>query len=337
MKKTFSLIALLALSGPAWAAGDPRPDWVDGASMQYPHEMYLTGVGFGNDRSSAQDKAVGEIAKVFSTVVTVDSNVNESESSQSGKKNTFSQSVSQSVRTASEKVLSGVEVVENWQDESSKQFYALALLDRAKGAAGLNDKIAELEAQISYWKSQLDVAKEKMARVKAAVKLQVLLKARSELLSELRVLDPDGETPSGSLNEAAVKPQAAKVISELDVIIDLSGKGSDEIETGIVNGLNSFGLQSKVKGKESAGGDIIIEGKVATNPSPGTDDRWKWARTTVGLNLKDGRTGKTFYRLDAADRQASGDYDEAVYRTYKALGSKVAGQLKTAITNYFEN
>jgi len=42
-----------------------RPDWVDGDSIQYPSSQYLTGVGYGPDRKSAEDKARAEIAKIF--------------------------------------------------------------------------------------------------------------------------------------------------------------------------------------------------------------------------------------------------------------------------------
>jgi len=42
-----------------------KPDWTDKESELYPASMYLTGVGYGPDRQSAEDNARSEIAKIF--------------------------------------------------------------------------------------------------------------------------------------------------------------------------------------------------------------------------------------------------------------------------------
>lgn len=113
-----------------------------------------------------------------------------------------------------------------------------------------------------------------------------------------------------------------------------SGRAPDEVETGIVKGLNSFGLHAK----SGTSGDIVVEGKVTTAPlETSGDKRWKWARTSVTVSIKDGRSGATIARFDATDRQASADYNEAVRRSYVELGKKVSEQVKEAITAYFEN
>lgn len=214
---------LAALACAAWA-GARKPDWVDGSSVQYPRERYLVGIGMGDDRSSAEDRARGEISKIFQTVVSVNTSLAESETNVSvGKKseNTFSQAISQSVQTASKKALEGVQVVENWKDESTVQHYALAVLERAKGVRVINDKIGEFDKQALQWKSQMDQSQDKIGRVKAAMKLLALLKARAELNAELRVLDDSGKAVPAPFDEAEVRPQAAKAVSELDVVVDI--------------------------------------------------------------------------------------------------------------------
>lgn len=217
------LVLLLACA--AWAGPrNPKPDWVDGSSAEHPRERYLVGIGLGDDRASAEDRARGEISKIFQTVVTVNTNLAESETNISaGKKseNTFSQAISQSVQTASKKALEGVQVVENWKDESTMQHYALAVLERAKGVRVINDKISEFDKQALQWKGQMDQAQDKLARVKAAMKLLALLKARTELNSELRVLDDSGKAVPTPFDETEVRPQAAKAVSELDVVVDI--------------------------------------------------------------------------------------------------------------------
>lgn len=222
MRTSLLTLTLLGLSAAAWAKG--KPDWVEGKSSKYPREAYLVGVGLADDRAGSEDRARGEISKIFTTVVSVNTSLNESETNvdQGGQKTgTFAQAISQSVQTASKKALEGVEVVENWQDEATRQHYALAVLERARAIAAVNDKISEFDRQAGEWKSQMDSASEKLPRIKAAMKLLALLRARAELNSELRVLDSSGKGTPSPYNEAEVKAQASKAVSELDVVVDI--------------------------------------------------------------------------------------------------------------------
>ena len=224
MKRTLWIMTTALLCASAARAGG-RPDWIDGNSRSYPKDRYLTGVGIADDRTTAADRARAEISKIFSTNVSVTTNLNEAETnaSKTGGKNegTFSQSIAQNLQTASKKVLEGVDVAENWQDSASRQYYALAVLDRAKAASSVKDKIEDFDRQAQQWKSQMDQAADKLGKVKAAMKLLAILKARTELNGELRVLDAGGKTVPSPFDEAALRAEAAKTVAELDVIVDI--------------------------------------------------------------------------------------------------------------------
>lgn len=316
-----------------------KPDWIEGPSAKYPRALYVVGVGQGDDRDSARERARGEIAKIFSSLVSVDTSLAETETNLKGSgadSSSFSQSVSQNVRTTSKKMLEGVEVVEEWKDEASRQHYALAVLERAKGRAALQERLSEFDAQARQWKQALETAAEKLPRVKAAMKLLALLKARGELNAELRVLDPEGKGQPNPLDEAALRPLAAKAVADLDVYVDVSGPGAEAVETAVVKSLNALGFEASSAGA-AASADIVVEARVQVKPMGGADPRWKFARAWATVSLKDNKAGKTFLRFDASARQASADYEEAQRRVYAALGRKVAPQIHEAVTEYFEN
>ena len=223
MKRTPWIIMSVMLCA-AGAKADSRPDWVDGTSRSYPREKYLVGVGVGDDRATASDRARSEISKIFTTNVNVTTNLHESETnSRAGAKteNSFSQAISQNLQTASKKVLEGVELAENWKDSGTMQQYALAVLDRSKALAAVKDKLDDFDRQAQQWKSQMDSASDKVGKVKAAMKLLALLKARVELNGEVRVLDPGGKTIPSPFDEAAARAEAARTVAELDVIVDI--------------------------------------------------------------------------------------------------------------------
>jgi len=223
MKKLLPLILSLACATAAWAGKHQKPDWVDGSSMEYPHDRYLTGVGSADDRSTAQDRARGEISRIFSTQVTVNtaSQAMESTKQATGRKDetSFSQSVSNGVETVSKKMLEGVEIAETWQDEASRVYYALAVLDKSKSVSAITDKIADFDAQVKQWYAQMVQATDKLPKAKAAMKLLALFKGRKDLEADLRVLD--GKGMPNPVDEAAVRAVAAKTLSELDVVVDI--------------------------------------------------------------------------------------------------------------------
>ncbi|UPT75858.1 MAG: LPP20 family lipoprotein [Elusimicrobiota bacterium] len=323
-------------SGPKTVVGGPRPAWVEGESGKWPRAANVLGVGSGDTEDAAADRARGEISRVFSSNVSVDTTVDESETNlTSGGRATgsFSQNVAQSIRTASKKMLEGVEIVERWKDPTGR-YYALAILNKGKAMTAVSEKAQAVDADAAKWKAELDAAGDKFARAKAAAKLSALLKGRLELENDRRVLS-GGPLPS-TVDVSAAKLAASKALAALDVVVIATGDGSENLETGIVTGLAASGLMAK-RGNAGDRGDLVVEAASATSPVEGGDERWKWSRATATVTLKDGREDKSFARFDAGERQASADAGEARRRAVAALAKKASEQTAAAIASFFEN
>lgn len=318
------------------ASGGQRPAWVEGESPKWPRSQYVTGVGSADDEEAAADRARGEISRVFSSAVSVDTLVDESEGTvNAGGKTTtsFSQQIAQNVRTASKKMLEGVEIVERWKDASAARYYALATLSKSKAMAAVAEKTQALDADAAVWKTKLDAASDKFERAKAGAKLAALLKGRLDLENDRRVLG--GGNLASTVDVSAAKAAAARALEALDVVVIATGDHSDELETGIVTGLVASGLMAK-RGNAGDKGDLIVESKSGAQTVEGGDERWKWSRGTATVTLKDGREDKTFARFDVSDRQASADAGEARRRAAAGLAKKAAEKVAAAITHYFE-
>ena len=319
------------------SSGGARPAWVEGESPRWPRAQYVLGVGGADDEDAAADRARGEISRVFASAINVDTTVDESESNltQGGKTNsTFSQLVAQKIRTASRKMLEGVEIVERWKDSSSSRYYALAVLDKGKAMGAVEEKTQALDADAAHWKTRLDAADDKFERAKAAAKLAALLKGRLELENDRRVLG-GGSLPS-TVDVAASKAAASKALAALDVVVAATGEGATEIETGIVTGLVAEGLTAK-RGNPGDKGDLVIEAKSSQQAVEGGDARWKWSRASATVTLKDGREDKTFSRFEVSERKAAADAGEARRRASAALAKKAAEQVSAAIADFFAN
>lgn len=316
------------------SGGGPRPAWVEGESAKWPRSQYVTGVGSADEEDAAADRARGEISRVFSSNVSVDTSVDESEATvNSGGKTTtsFSQQLAQNVRTASKKMMEGVEIVERWKDAAASRYYALATLSKSKAMGAVTEKTQALDADASLWKTKMDAAGDKFERAKAAAKLSALLKSRLDLENDRRVLG--GGALASTVDVSAAKAAAAKALAELDVVVIATGDHADELETGIVTGLVASGLMAK-RGNPGDKGDLIVESKSAAAAVEGGDERWKWSRGTATVTLKDGRDDKSFSRFDVSDRQASADAGEARRRAAAGLAKKTAEKVSAAISDF---
>ncbi len=324
-------------SGPKSSSGGSRPAWVEGESPKWPRARFVLGVGNGDDEGTAADRGRAEISRVFSSAVSVDTTVDESETSLSsgGRTNTsFSSTVAQTVRTASKKMLEGVEIVERWKDGASARYYALAVLDKAKAMGAVAEKTAALDADAAQWKSRLDAAGDKFERAKAAAKLSALLKGRLDLENDRRVLG--GGPLAATVDASAAKAAAAKALAALDVVVIATGDHASELETGIVSGLVANGLMAR-RGAPGDKGDIVVESSSSAQTVEGGDARWKWSRGSATVTLKDGREDKTFARFEVFERQAAADPGEARRRAASALAQKAAEKTSAAITEFFSN
>lgn len=338
------LLVILALTGCSGGAkrgpassGGPKPAWVEGESSRWPRSRFILGVGSADDENGASDRARGEVARVFSSNVTVDTTLDETESSLTAAgqtKTTFAQTVAQQVRTVAKKALEGSDVVERWKDPATGRYYALAALAKDQALLAVTEKLESLDGEAAGWKTKLDAASDRFEKAKAAAKLSTLLKARGELEAEHRVLG--GGKAESALDAGTAKSAAAAALAALNVVVNAEGDGGKEIVTGLVSGLVASGLSAK-PAAAGAAADLLAEAEVSVEPATGGDPRWKWSRATATVTLKEGREGKMFSRFEVAERQASADAGQARQRALASLAKKTADQTQAAISTFFEN
>jgi hypothetical protein len=323
---------------PGDVTAGPRPDWADGAGAEFPRARFLTGVGIADDQASAMERARGEISRVFSTLVTANSVATASETTTENKgaaATVSSQDVTQTVRSTSQKVLEGVEIVRGWREPSTGRYYSLAVLDRAKALAAMADRMEELDGQAKDLQARLASSPEKLDKVKYALRLRSLLKARDGLAADMRVLAP-GQRPDDGFDPAAAAAAAARALGQLDVAV-IMPDGAAGVRTAVISALNAAGLDGReAKGPEGADIAVDCSAQFAQLADPDPRSAWKWSRGTASVSLKDVKTGRIFLSFEASAREASSSDGEARARAETSLGKKIAAEIGRGINSYFE-
>ncbi|MDE2141755.1 MAG: LPP20 family lipoprotein [Elusimicrobia bacterium] len=332
-----ALLSACAGGRRAASAGGSRPAWVDGQGGDWPKSRFITGLGSADDENTAADRARGEVARVFSADVSVNTVSDQSEGTvqKDGKSSTsFSSTVAEQVRTAAEKVLEGVDVVARWKDSSVGRYYALAALPKEQALIAVNEKAHDIGAEAAIYKAQLASSTDAFERAKAAAKLLTLAKAWSGLANDSRVLG--GGSLSGDFDTAAVRPEAAKAMAALDVVVAVTGEGSDAVEIAAVEGLNAAGLSAK-RGTAGDKADLTATASVNVQEQDAGDPRWKRSRAIAAVTLQDGRTGKAFASFDVTAREDAVDAGEARRRTLASLAKKTSEKITASINDFFAN
>ncbi len=339
-----TLLALSALGGCAFltarhtASSAARPDWIENWSAQYPSAQYLAGVGIGYTRSSAEDFARGEIAKIFSAQVNVQESASQMETDRSGgngESSSLLTSASQNVRTASHKVLEDSRIAQDWQDPQSGQYYALAILDRQKASASLSQQIGDLDSQIEQQKSGLTQSANKLARAKDAMGIVTDLAKRRELSAELRVVGQSGESVPAPVDAASAQSDAQSALAALNVVVNISGDGSGVVANGLIRGLNDLGIQARQGDPSQKGLDISVTGSVFTSrENLGDGSPWKRARSEADIQIMDASDSKIIAAIKPSVREDSRDYQTAVQRSQDSLSQACAEQIKKAVSDY---
>ena len=136
------------------------PDWVLGRGHpKYPLSQYIVGVGISDKSSvSANESSRSELAK--SLKVKIKSKMED----YSDNERTL---IRRLIETEVNTVLEGVEIKDGWYDNSKKVYYSFTVLDRVLAAAGIQDRITEIEFLLEKYLDEGNEAEEKKDAVSA--------------------------------------------------------------------------------------------------------------------------------------------------------------------------
>ena len=218
-------------------------------------------------------------------------------------------------RSTTDKVLEGVEIAEVWQDPSSRQTYALAVLDRQQAAARIEARLEEMAQAARPLRARL-AAPDKVLALNAALRLLRLEQERHAVEKELQIVLPT------RARKPSMEDAARELLSHVSVRVTVTGDDQGLVRAGLAKGLGTVGL-SLASATEA---DLVGEASVVRE-SLGLRDGWYWSRASVAMVLKDSASSRTLLQLTETARDASRAEGEADRRV---LG-KVSERLRSAV------
>jgi len=314
-----------------------RPDWVDGRSARYPEWRYLTGVGYGSDRRSAEENARAEIAKVFSSRILSQTRIYEEylETTSMGKSaQTGSIDIEQITTISTERVLSGVRIAEVYLEGGPDPiYYALALLDRDQSATILRRRIRELDRSIEGLLAEAADQEDVLARIRYLSRSVRKYLLREACNGELRIVTPSGKGIPPPFGFREIRNQLETALSrDFSVGLVITGSHADRIKEALVQALNERGIAVSC---DLAKARVLVKGTIEITPLERQASEWNYVRWRIHLDLLDQREGTVFGSLNETGREAHLSFpqaeDRAVRRIQKRLVMDTAGKVKEYI------
>ncbi len=317
--------------GPVWRG--KQPDWVLESSAKYPRQKYLTGVGVGNTRDAAEKDARAELARIFradidSKVATYrkyfQSNVSADEDEV-----TLSNLTTVSARQAIE----GSEVVEIYRPRRGVQFYALAVLERAKTGRILRDRIFKLDAEIELLSSKAKSSQDKLAQLRYLKRSAPKFALRDAFESQLRIVDRAGGGIATLANFEEVKSSIDEILAkEVAIAVTVTGQRADDLRSAILKELTRLGLPttSGAPSGKSVDLKIVVGSKYSVTQRKAEFFDVNW---TVPSKLID-RSGK---ELSTKVHEVTGGYvdkTQAERLSYGELQTKIPAGVARQVDDY---
>ena len=211
-----SIITTLLLGLVLTACSSKQPDWVDNPGEEFPQKRYLSAVGEADNRSTADDRALANLAKIFEVAISdrsLDFSQARVSADQSGSTVSNVQTASRYVTTEARQILEGAQLVESWQGEDGKT-YSLAVLEKAPATRRLREAVRGADRQIAdrvnYASQQAPNAVVALAALEQARKIET---ERSNLNRNLAVVS--GKGIKASQDQASLEKMLRNALATL--------------------------------------------------------------------------------------------------------------------------
>lgn len=335
-KVFFSALTLLFLFivavSPAYA--DRKPDWVDGPSLRYPDTDFLTGVGTGDSRASAERSAYAALARIFRS--RIHSTMQEKESFRQreadGQRAIITRKVDIENRTAvsTNMALEQIRMVERWLDPSTKVHHALAILNRSEAAMAFRQKSLSAETEARVWDNRAKHATNPLVKAKALGKAISAARLIDQYEESLRVIDQEMVNNATHFGyTASLEDRLSRLLGQhFQVAVEVTGPHAPDVQLALLEGLHQEGFVS------GPGANLKIIGSTEFTAVGPKDPVWYYVRWTAHITMEHQPSGQVFGTIRRSGREAQLSPEEAEVKALTSLQSDLSTTIGEAVYRF---
>lgn len=330
-------VLVVLLAGCGWFGETARPSWIDGGSTQFPSSQYLVGVGQADSRPQATEQAYAAVSRIFKAEITAQAKDWESYLvvETRGHTNTERRLTLDNVtRVTTDKVLENVQVLDTWFDQKTRQYYALAGMNRAQAESAMVERLGELDRTIQTELGEARQTQDKLSHVrnlKRAVKNLILREAYN---ADLRVVRSNGLGNPPAYRVADLTAELEQFLaSNLGIVVDMSGEQAEPLVRALLDGLTQEGFS--VMGPDPASGalpaELLIKGTVRLWPLEVHDPQFRYVRWCTDAVIEETATHRVIGALSKGGREGHVTEREAAAKAIRVMQQEFSSDLARSV------
>jgi hypothetical protein len=283
-------------------ASDKKPSWLEGQSKRYPNAFYITGVGSGYTRATAENNARANIGKVFKVDIKSRTRTVKTETIKNLTQSQLREQTRDQIDASLNKTLQGTEIQDIWQEPDSRRYFAFAVLERDLARSILTERLKEIDITFETQRTLSKSANTRLKQIRAYVACKNLLQTRQTINSDLRVVSMDNkglQPPYNIGNEQAAIDQF--LYNEVKLGVVAAAGTPKETTKKLMQQITNKGFVVKAAQEGNMGDfDIIFRlGLDLNTPNEKVDD-WYYTAWSLSLKAMDA-TKNTVLASDVAD------------------------------------
>jgi hypothetical protein len=326
MKKLCLFIVLFGIGLAGYAQS--KPAWVDNPSAAYPARLYVSAVGYGADRLSAESGALGSLTAFFKQSVSSSVRITDRETQVNGRSVSASEMAQSIEASAALDSLIGAEIKAAWNDTRNRLWYAAAVIEKAK-CRGLY--AAELDKAVREINTLTDLrggaAFETITRCKKARSLAGDADVYALVLALL-----DGPNRQTEISRLLSKVNAALAEAQaIPVDVRVTGDVNGRVRAAFSGVFTAAGFKTGSRNSRYA-----LEVTLSTAPAPKTV--YFNTRYTVDAVLKDTQTGAELFTYNIANRESHpASQEDADSRVIMGVQRKITEEFPGVLQDYLDS
>lgn len=331
------LCGVIGVGGCAWLGGKNKPEWVDGRASDYPSSQYLTGVGQGESRSTAENQAYAAVARIFKVEVAAQAKdweaylVTEHQEVASAERRL---TIDHVTKVSTDKVLESVSIGDAWYDAGMRVHYALAVVNRSQAEASVTDKIVMLDREIEADVEEARQTTDKLAKVRALRRAGRNLVLREAYNTDLRVIRSSGQGVSSGYRVGELSGELTHFLSSnLGVVLQISGDQAEPIQRALAQGLvrEGFHVTADLGGEDVQSSELLIRGMTRLFPIEVQDPNFRYIRWCSDLEIVERATQRVVGAIARGGKEGHLTEREATAKALRVIQQEFSTEVAPLI------
>ena len=317
--------------------GHSKPEWVDGKSVEYPADQYLTGVGQGDSRAVASDQAYAAVSRIFQAQVEAQAKDWESyivleRREMSNTERTLT--IDNLTKVSTDKVLENVRITDAWYDAKTGVHYALALMNRAQAEASLMERISVLDRTIAADVTEARQTDDKLAKVRALRRSVGNVMVREAYNADLRVIRSSGRGIPSPYQVNELSGELEQFLARnLALDVQVSGDHAELIQLALTDGLirKGFRVTNGVEREYIVKPELFVRGAVRLFPVDMRDPQFKYARWCGDFDVVDAVSQRVVGVVARGGKEGHVTDQEAAAKALRVMQREISSSVAESI------